>query len=332
MAEEGASILQAALDAGYLLPYNCRNGTCGACKGRLLEGQVDPGRTIDSVLLPAEREAGDILFCCAKPLGDVTIRCREFEAPGEIKVKQLQCRVHRLFVAAPEVMIVQLELAVGKRLQFLAGQYIDILLPDGRRRAFSLANAPHDDDYLELHIRRIPGGQFTGHVFDAMRVRDQLRIEGPHGNFYLHGSAADDPQRPIIMVAGGTGFAPVKSMVEHAIHRQLRRPIHIYWGARRPDGLYLHDLAQRWAEAHDNIRYIPVISEPQAGDGWQGRSGMVHQAVLEDWPDLSVADVYLCGSEQMTIAARQEFAHRGLSEGHLYCDVFCAARDTAGMA
>jgi CDP-4-dehydro-6-deoxyglucose reductase len=331
-AESGETVLEAALNAGYLLPYNCRNGTCGACKGKVLEGRVDHGKAMESVLLPTERDAGEVLFCCATPLTNLTIECREFEAPGEIKVKRLASRVRRMYVAAPDVMVLQLELAASKRLQFLAGQYIDILLDDGRRRAFSLANAPHDDEVLELHIRRIAGGEFTGHVFEGLRLRDQLRIEGPHGNFYLHDAIDGDPLRPIIMIAGGTGFAPIKSMVQHAIYRNLKRPIYVYWGARRPDGLYMHELALEWARDHGNIHYIPVISEPQPEDDWQGRVGMVHQAVLDDWPDLSVSDVYLCGSEQMTVAARQDFAKRGLPEGHLYCDVFCASRDTTFIA
>jgi CDP-4-dehydro-6-deoxyglucose reductase, E3 len=182
------------------------------------------------------------------------------------------------------------------------------------------------------------GGEFTGHVFDELRLRDTLRIEGPHGNFYLRDSsnsannANSDPQRPIIMVAGGTGFAPVKSMVEHAIHRNLKRPITIYWGARRPEGLYMHELVLEWTSRHDNIRYIPVISEVLPQDNWRGRTGMVHQAVLADYPDLSASDVYLCGSEQMTVTARQNFAQHGLTEEHLYCDVFCSSREVAFIA
>ncbi len=325
-SQDGETVLEAALNAGFLLPYNCRNGTCGACKGKVLSGKIDPGRAMDSVLLPSEREAGEALFCCATPLSDLTIECREFEAPGEIKVKQLLSKVKRMYVAAPDVMVVQLELAASKRLQFLAGQYVDILLDDGQRRAFSLATAPHDDEILELHIRRMPGGQFTGHVFEELRVRDSLKIEGPFGNFYLRETSEAKPDQPIIMIAGGTGFAPVKSMVEHAIHRKLQRSITIYWGARNADGLYMHDLALDWAAEHENIRYIPVVSEPGAGDDWRGRTGMVHQAVLDDFADLSGSDVYLCGSEQMTIAARRDFVKRGLPETHLYCDVFCSAR------
>ena len=332
MAKDGESVLEAALNAGYLLPYNCRNGTCGACKGKILEGSVDHGKATDSVLLPAERDAGEVLFCCATPMTDLTIQCREFEAPGEIKVKQLTSRVRRMYVAAPDVMVIQLELAASKRLQFLAGQYIDILLDDGRRRAFSLANAPHDDEVLELHIRRMPGGEFTGYVFNELRQRDVLRIDGPHGNFYLHDATVGNPLQPIIMIAGGTGFAPVKSMVENAIHRGLKRPITIYWGSRRPEGLYMHDLAAEWAMQYPHIRYVPVISEPQPSDNWPGRTGMVHQAVLEDFPDLSGSDVYLCGSEQMTLAARQDFVRGGLPEDHLHCDVFCATRDTGAVA
>lgn len=326
-ARTGETILQAALNAGFMLPYNCRNGSCGTCKGKVLQGEIDRGNAVESTLLPAELAEGQALFCCAMPLTDVTIECREFEAPGEYKVKRLMARVRRMYEAAPDVMVIQLELPANKRLQYLAGQYIDILMPNGNRRAFSLANAPFDDDFLELHIQRMPGGKFTEYVFNGLRQRDQLRIEGPHGNFYLRDSPVGGPKHPVIMVAGGTGFAPVKAMVEQAIHRDLKRTIFVYWGARKPVGLYMHDLALEWASQHVNIRYIPVISDPLPQDNWQGRTGLVHQAVLADCPVLQARDVYLCGSEQMTSAARFDFLQSGLAAEHLYCDVFSAAHD-----
>lgn len=320
-AADSDTILQAALNAGFLLPYNCRNGTCGACKGKLLSGQVDPGKTTASVLLPAEIDAGEVLFCCAKPLTDITVQSRDFQATNDIQVKRLPCRVARLYKAAPDVMVLVLELPHGKRLPFLAGQHIDILLSDGSRRAFSIASAPHEEDALELHIRHVPGGRFTGHVFTDMRVRDPLRIEGPHGNFFLRessASAATEPPAPLILVAGGTGFAPLKSMLLHAIHQGLTRPIWLYWGARQPQGLYMHELAQEWADHHPNIRYVPVVSDPSPQYPWTGRTGPVHQAVLEDWPDLSACEVYVCGSDPMKAAAWQALAPRGLRASHFY--------------
>lgn len=332
VANDGQTILEASLSAGFLLPYSCRNGTCGVCKGKLLEGRVESGKSTESVLLPAEREAGMILFCCAKPLTDVTIACRDFDVPGDIRVKRLLCRVRRTYLAAPDVMVVRLELAPGKRLQFVAGQYIEIMLDDGQRRAFSIANAPHEEDVLELHIQRRPGGVFTSHVFDGLSCGECLRIEGPYGNFRLDATIGGGAGAPLIMVAGGTGFAPVKSIVEDTLRRQLVRPIFIYWGARRPEGLYMHELALEWAARHAHIQYVPVLSAPLAQDAWQGRTGAVHQAVTADHPDLSAADIYLCGSEKLIAASRAAFLLQGARNGRIHSDVFSPAPQLAETA
>jgi CDP-4-dehydro-6-deoxyglucose reductase len=323
--EPGNTLLRAALEAGIHLPYGCRNGTCGACKGRVVSGQVDRGLYTEGALSEAELARGYALFCCARPLSDLVIESREVGAVRDIPVKTLPCRVQKLARLAPDVMLLQLKLPASERLQFLAGQYIDILLKDGRRRSFSIANAPQADDYLELHVRQVPGGHFTSHVFQAMRARDILRLEGPHGDFFLR----EDSAKPVVLLAGGTGFAPIKAIVEHAFHQKSMRPMALYWGARDRAGLYLHELAERWAASHPGFMYVPVLSEPLNADGWQGRTGLVHQAVMADFPDLSGHQVYACGAPAMIEAARFDLISRcGLKNEDFFADAFTFAAES----
>jgi CDP-4-dehydro-6-deoxyglucose reductase len=316
--EEGATILQAAIDAGLKLPYGCQNGACGACKGKVVSGQFDHGATPEGTLPQDQRDAGMALFCCARPLSDLVIEAREISASKDIPVKTLPCRVQKIERLAADVIALQLKLPTNERLQFLAGQYIEILLKDGQRRAFSLANAPDDDELLELHIRRVPDGEYTGHVFNALKERDMLRFEGPHGSFFLR----EDSPKPMILLAGGTGFAPIKSLVEQAIHRKIERPMRFYWGSKDRAGLYLPDLPLRWAAENAHFEYVPVLSEPTAADAWNGRTGLAHRAVLEDHPDLSAFQVYACGAPAMIEAARRDFTAQGLPEGEFYADSF----------
>lgn len=315
---DGVTILTAALDAGINLPYGCKNGACGACKAKVLGGQVDLGAAQEGALPAAERVAGLALLCCAQPLTDVTIEVREVTTVQDIPVKTLPCRVEKLERVADDVMVIHLKLPTNERLQFLAGQYIEFLLPEGKRRAFSLANAPHADSLLELHVRRISGGNFTEHVFTKMKVKDILRIAGPFGTFYLR----EESDKPILLVAGGTGFAPIKSLIEHALHIGIRRPMHLYWGARNQSGLYLQALAERWAK-ENGIVYTPVLSEPDAG--WQGRIGLVHEAVLADHPDLAPYQAYVCGAPAMCEAALRDFTAHGLPKEEFFADVFSYA-------
>jgi CDP-4-dehydro-6-deoxyglucose reductase len=323
--EPGNTLLRAALEAGIHLPYGCRNGACGACKGRVVSGQVDRGLYTEGALSETELARGYALFCCARPLSDLVIESREVGAVRDIPVKTLPCRVQKLARLAPDVMLLQLKLPASERLQFLAGQYIDILLKDGRRRSFSIANAPQADDYLELHVRQVPGGHFTAHVFQAMRARDILRLEGPHGDFFLR----EDSAKPVVLLAGGTGFAPIKAIVEHAFHQKSMRPMALYWGARDRAGLYLHELAERWAASHPGFMYVPVLSEPLNADGWQGRTGLVHQAVMADFPDLSGHQVYACGAPAMIEAARFDLISRcGLKNEDFFADAFTFAAES----
>lgn len=316
----GDILLEAALDAGFVLPYGCRNGACGSCRAKVLAGEVDHGRSQAGALPENARREGYTLLCCATAKSDVTLECRELAANSDYPVKIMPCRVQELTRLADDVMLLTLKLPVNERLAFRAGQYIEFMLKGGGRRAFSIANAPHDDEYLQVHIRKIAGGKFTGHVFDAMQVKEILRFEGPHGTFHLR----EDSNKPIVCVAGGTGFAPIKSIVEHAIHNRIERPIKLYWGARDRAGLYLHELAQQWAAEHAHIEYIPVLSET-APEGWDGRRGLVHQAVLVDHPDLAPYQVYACGAPGMIEAARQDFGAHGLPEDEFFADAFTFA-------
>lgn len=314
------TVLEAALDAGFNLPYGCKNGACGACKGKVLSGQVDHGAAQEHALSAAERAAGLALFCCAKPLSDLSLEAKEIGAARDIPVKTLPCRVQKMERLADDVMAIWLKLPANERLQFLAGQYIEFLLADGKRRAFSLASAPHDDELLEIHVRRVAGGNFTEHVFTTMKERDIMRIEGPLGTFFLR----EESTKPILLVAGGTGFAPLKGLIEHALHIGVKRPMTLYWGAKNRAGLYLNALAERWAAAH-GIAYIPVLSDPDAADAWHGRTGLVHAAALADHPDLSAYQAYVCGAPAMCEAALADFTAHGLPAEEFFADVFSYA-------
>ena len=315
--EAHETILEAALRHGYTLPYSCREGACGVCKGKIVEGQVDHGNYLGSALMEADKARGMTLFCCARPRSDLVIECPTAGRISNIPVKVMPCRVRKMTRLADDVMALQLELPPGEQLQFLAGQYISPLPKDQKPRNFSLANAPHNGEFLELHIRRIEGGAFTQYVFDEMKERDILRFKGPLGEFQLR----EDSDKPVVFVADGTGFAPVKAMIEHALHIGLQRPMHLYWGGRRQADLYMMEEARRWEGS--GIRFTPVLSGALPEDHWQGRTGLVYQAVLEDFADLSGYEVYACGTPEMVNAARRDFtAQRGLPEASFFASAF----------
>jgi CDP-4-dehydro-6-deoxyglucose reductase, E3 len=324
---DGDTVLTAAMEADFMLPYGCRNGACGTCKGRILAGQVDYGAHQATTLTDAEKAQGLALFCCAKPLSDLVIEVKEVRRANDLQIKRLPCRIESITRAADDVAIVRLKLPANERLQFLAGQYIDILLKDGKRRSFSLATPPHDDALLELHVRHVPGGLFTDQLFREFKGREILRFEGPLGSFYLR----EESDKPIIFVAGGTGFAPIKGIIEHALHHKLEanRPMVLYWGARARKDLYLPELPGSWQQSSRNFTFIPVLSEPAPDDQWPGRTGLVHQAVLDDFADLSGYEVYACGAPAMIDAARETFTGtRGLPADAFYADSFTYAAQT----
>lgn len=312
------TVLAAALRQGVTLPYSCRNGSCGTCKGKLRSGEVEYGVYEEKALTAAERAAGLALFCQAIPHSDLTIEAKELAAVAGIPIRILPARVVKMEKAADDVMILSLKLPAGQRLQYLAGQYLDILLKDNQRRSFSLANPPHADETLQLHIRHVPDGLFTTHVFTHMKEKDLLRVRGPLGVFFLR----EESERPVILVAGGTGFAPIKAILEHAFTRGIARPLHLYWGARARRDLYMDALPQAWARTHANFKYTPVLSEPRPEEPWEGRSGWVHEAVVADYPDLSGYEVYASGPPPMIEAIKGTFFARGLAPDRLFFDSF----------
>lgn len=323
-------VLSGALRAGIALPYGCKNGACGSCKGRIVEGRVVHGPHQASALSAEDEARGLALFCCAKPDSDLVIHAREVKGIGDIPVKKLPARVASVARAAPDVAIVRLQLPAAERLQYLPGQYVEIILKDGRRRSYSMAGAPGLEEQVELHIRHTPGGAFTDHVFGAgattLKERDILRFEGPFGTFFLR----DDSAKPIVLLASGTGFAPIKAIVEHAIVKQIERPMTLYWGGRRPQDLYLDDVARGWEERLPLFRYVPVVSDATPEDAWTGRTGFVHQAILDDLDDLSGHQVYACGAPIVIDSARRDFtSSRGLPEDEFYADAFTTEADLA---
>lgn len=325
--EEGESVLAGALRQGVVLPYSCRSGSCGTCKGRIISGNVDYGVYEEKALSAGERAAGKVLLCQARPLSDLVIEAREIAAPADIEIKTLPCRVIKMDRVAHDVMVLSLKLPQNERFRFLAGQYIDMLLRDGGRRSFSLANPPRQDNVLEIHVRRVPDGKFTNFVFGELKEKDLLRFRGPLGTFFLRTdeTAPATPQsadQPILLIAGGTGFAPIKSIVEDALGRAVQPAMHFYWGARSRRDLYMHELALRWQQEQPQFRYTPVLSEPRPEDAWEGRTGWVHEATLLDHPDLRGREVYASGPPPMIEAIRATFLARGLAESSLYYDSF----------
>ncbi|MDO8419957.1 MAG: FAD-binding oxidoreductase [Rubrivivax sp.] len=327
-ARPGETLLEAGLRAGLKLPYDCRAGGCGQCVCTVLNGRVDPGPFQAAVLTPAMQARGQTLMCCAVAQEDVELEVEGVAtlAGSELaELRRLQGRVSAMERLSPDLMRLFIALPNGEKLPFVAGQYINIVLDDGAKRAFSFANAPADTgqppstagDVIELHVRLIPGGRFTTHVFEGMKVGDAIDFEGPLGRFTLH-----DSERPILFVAGATGFAPIKSILEEAFRRGVRRPMALYWGVRTAGDLYLLDTIERWQREHANFRFVPVLSEAGDDTSWSGRRGYVHEALLADHPDLTGYEVYACGSVRMVQAAVPDFLAHGLAEPFCFSDAF----------
>jgi len=323
----GETVLEAALRAGLSLPHSCRNGVCGTCKARVVQGEVTARGAPAKALSDAEMAGGFALLCQAVPRTPLVIECDLVAAAAGIPVQRLVTRVQSLDLLAPDVMRIRLKLPATARMTFLAGQYINVVMNGGVRRSLSLANAPHDTDFLELHLRNY-GGPFSTHVFNSMKLNDLLRVEGPMGTFFVR----EDSAKPIVLVASGTGFAPVKAMVEHQARQEVRRPMTLYWGGRRPRDLYLDGLAREWMHSL-GVRYVPVVSEPLAQDNWSGRRGFVHRAVMEDFDDLSGHQVYACGAPIVVESARRDLTgERRLPANEFYADAFVPGIAPAGTA
>ncbi|MDN3544436.1 CDP-6-deoxy-delta-3,4-glucoseen reductase [Kinneretia asaccharophila] len=325
--EREETLLGAAIRQGVGLPYGCKDGACGSCKSRLLEGRVIHGAHQPKTLTPEEEAAGFVLTCCATPQTDCSLEARTVPGAGEFPVLKLPSRVLSLTKPAADVAVLRLQLPANQNFQFHAGQYVEFILRDGARRSYSMANAPHNlgtPAAIELHIRHMPGGKFTDHVFGAMKEKDILRMEGPFGSFFLR----EDSDKPIVLLASGTGFAPIKAIIERIEHLGLSRPVTLYWGCRSQADLYLHDWALQAAARLPQLRYVPVLSEPKAEDGWTGRTGFVHQAVMQDFPDLSGHQVYACGAPIMVESAQRDFvATCQLPAEEFYADAFTSEAD-----
>jgi CDP-4-dehydro-6-deoxyglucose reductase len=320
------TVLAAATRAGIGLPYGCKNGACGSCKGKLLSGSVTHGQHQERALSAADEAAGAALFCCAVPQSDLVIEVREVLGLGDFPIRKMPSRIARLEKLSGDVMLMTLQLPANEKLQYRAGQYIEFLLRDNKRRSYSMANAPHESDQITLHIRHMPGGLFTDQVFGTMKERDILRFEGPLGTFFLR----EDSDKPIVLLASGTGFAPIKALVEQLIHIKSTRPVTLYWGGRRPGDLYMHALCEEWARTLPDFTYVPVISNALPEDHWDGRTGFVHQAVMHDLTDLSGYQVYACGAPVVVDSAKRDFvAQCHLPEEEFYADAFTSEADLA---
>ncbi len=321
-------VLAAAIREGVGLPYGCRDGACGSCKSRLLEGRVIHGAHQLKALTAEEEEAGWMLSCCATPQCDLVVEARSVPGAGEFPVQKVPVRVRSLEKPTADVAILTLQLPATTRFAYHPGQYVEFILRDGARRSYSMANAPAAegaaaDAGLELHIRHMPGGKFTDHVFGAMKEKDILRMEGPFGSFYLR-----EGSKPIVLLASGTGFAPIQAIVQHMRAKGIDRPAVLYWGGRREADLYRDAWAREAAASMPNLRYVPVLSEPEPG--WAGRSGFVHEAVMADLPDLSGHEVYACGAPVMVSAAQRDFILQcRLPDDAFFADSFTSEADKA---
>jgi CDP-4-dehydro-6-deoxyglucose reductase, E3 len=318
--QEGQNVLAAGLEAGHMMPYSCRAGVCRTCRGTILEGKVDYGLVHETYLPESDKAKGYALLCQAKPLSDLVIEVHEVKG---VRPRTIPCRVEKLDRPAPDVAVIGLRLPMNENFRFLAGQYIDFLLKEGKRRSYSLAVRPDTAGVtaLEIHVRHTPGGVFTDHVFSKLKVRDLLRFEGPLGSFYLR----EDSEKPIVMLASGTGFAPIKALCEYALERKISRPITLYWGGRLKQDLYMLELASAWP----HVKFVPVLSDEK----WDGRMGFVHRAVMEDFPDLSGHQVYACGAPIVVESARRDFSQQcRLPENEFYADSFLTEADKAATA
>jgi CDP-4-dehydro-6-deoxyglucose reductase len=327
-AAAGEALLAAAIRSGIGLPYGCKDGACGSCKCKKLEGTIVQGMHQLKALSAEEAAQGFILTCCATALTDVVIESRNVTDESAFPIKKMPTRVASLAKASHDVMTLRLQLPAADVFKYHAGQYIEFMLRDGVRRAYSMANAPHtqaETPQVELHIRHTPGGKFTDHVFSDMKEKEILRVEGPFGSFYLR----EDSPKSMVLLASGTGFAPIKAIIEHMQFKRITRPAVLYWGGRRPADLYMNDWVATKVAEMPNLSYVPVISDALAEDAWAGRTGFVHNAVLQDFPDLSAHQVYACGAPIVVDSAQAAYLQAGLPPDEFFADSFVTEKDKA---
>lgn len=322
--KDGETLLEGALREGYGLPYGCRSGACGTCKGQIVSGDVDLGAYSASALTDEEVKQGKALLCLARAKSDVVIEARVLAGVKDIVIKKLPVRVESMDRVTRDVIVLNLKTPASETFHYLPGQYIDFLTKEGKRRSFSLASVPGEGRLLELHLRNYPGGTFSKYVFEELNPKTILRIEGPLGTFFLR----KDSDKPIVFMAGGTGFAPIKGIIQQALEEGTLRPMVLYWGVRSAQDLYMLDLLSKWQSEHTLFNFIPVLSEPSPEDQWAGRTGLVHEAILKDFEDLSGYQVYACGAPVMVDAGKRAFTEtRGLPQEEFFSDPFTVAVD-----
>jgi CDP-4-dehydro-6-deoxyglucose reductase len=321
------SILDAALDAGLNLPHSCKSGHCSSCRARLLTGRIHYPHGTPLGLTAEEARSGDVLLCQARALSDLAVDVRLVAAVADVEIKTLPCRIARLHHLAPDVMQVFLRLPSVESLAFQAGQYLDVLLEDGARRSFSIASPPHDADLIELHARYVPGGGFTERLFKELRPGALLRIEGPIGQFVYRAGT-----RPLMLIAGGTGFAPLKSMLRHVLEHGINRQIHLYWGARRAQDLYEEALVLEWARKFPQLQFSGVLSEAGELEAGARQLGWVHEAVLARHPDLGLFDIYAAGPPALIEVIRATFPQAGALAQALFFDSFDYAPKSSALS
>ena len=323
---DGDTVLAAGINQGIGLPYGCKDGACGSCKCKMLSGTVVHGNHQSKALSPEEEANGYVLTCCATPHSDLVLESRQVTEVGALPIKKMPTRVSSMRKVSDDVMVVQLQLPANDTFAYRAGQYVEFILRDGVRRSYSMANAPHLGPGVELHIRHMPGGKFTDHVFGTMKEKEILRIEGPFGSFFLR----ENSDKPVILLASGTGFAPIKALIEHMQHQGTQRKVALYWGGRRPSDLYMHEWVHAQLKAMPSLSYIPVVSHPTNGDVWSGRTEFVHHAVMQDFPDMQAYQVYACGTPIMVESAHADFvALCGLNADEFFADAFTSEADKA---
>ena len=329
--EGDETLLSAGIRQGLNMPYGCKDGACGSCKCKKISGEVQLGNYQTKALSDKERAQGLVLTCCATALSDVVLESKQVTSADAFPMRKMPVRIASLEKVSSDVMRIFLQLPATELMQYHAGQYVEFLLRDGSRRAYSMANAPHtleaDAPKVELHIRHMPGGKFTDHVFGAMKEKDIQRVEGPQGSFYLR----EESDKPIVLLASGTGFAPIKALIEHMQHKGITRPTRLYWGGRRPSDLYLNDWVLAQLPLMPHLQYIPVVSDALPEDAWSGRTGFVHMAVLQDTPSLAAYQVYACGAPIVVDSAKRDYVASGLLEDDFFADSFTSEADKAAV-
>lgn len=314
------SVLEAAESAGWAIPYSCRKGVCDTCIGSLTSGSLDVPGT-GTVCSPA-----DVRMCRARPVGDVSIAPKRIEARTPPRRKRLTTTVYRRRRVAPSVTILDLRYPIGRRTPFQAGQFLNVILDDGDTRSYSLANPPQHNDLAQLHVRHKPDGAFSARILQQLEFHDRVEIDAPFGEFFVEdtdraGETSDDP---LVLLATGTGFAPMRSIILDHIARRITRPVHLYWGARSAEDLYQLDLVRAVAKRFEWFTFTPVLSRPNRG--WDGAAGWVQGAAAADHPDLTGHRVYACGSEAMVYSAATALTDEcGLDPDRFRSDAFVSA-------